>query len=329
MPASGDKSRQALFVEQSMEFPLRYISKYKSLKLQTDVAQASYQKDVLELKAEARNVYLSWLAGKSKLKSSTENFAIANSFLDKTTQLNAAGQVGRIVLSRAKITLAQADLELTKNKNEELARRYELLALLGLSTDVTLTANDSLEALLPLDISFQNNIDTTKQIDFLLSQQIVNQNHKELNYQKWGFAPDLNFRYFKQTESNKYYGPAVGITVPLWAFSQAGAVKKAKANYTASRENYQQTALNINAKWKSLVVILNQYQDKMKQYSSLITDASSISADAKRAYDAGEIGYLEYLDAQQSYLQSKNLLIETQLNYLTTLTELYRLSGNL
>ena len=106
-------------------------------------------------------------------------------------------------------------------------------------------------------------------------------------------------------------------------------MKKAKANYIAGLENYQQITLNINAKWKSLVVILNQYQDKMKQYSSLITDAALISADAKRAYNAGEIGYLEFLDAQQSYLQSKNLLIETQLNYLTTLTELYRLSGNL
>lgn len=317
-------------IEQQMEFPLRYPYKIRALKAGITSAELSYKQEEINLKAQVRNAYINWLGAISLLKLAQENMKLADDFAASSTQLHEAGEVGAIPLSQAKLGVSQARLQLNTATNSEIAARSALFAMLGLPGDAAIEPTDSLPS-----IGMISNIplvlDTLSQVNLKYFNSLVQESKANLAYQRSAYLPDLRLEYARQRidGQNGFYGVGLGITLPIWFFNQQGAIQRSKAEYLQNQEIYVQTQLNIINRWKAIQSMLAQYQANINEYEKMTDESRILVQNAKKAYEAGELSYLELIAAQQTYIQSKNIYFDNLLNYQLSLTDYYTITGGM
>jgi heavy metal efflux system protein len=317
-------------IQQQIEFPLRYPYKIKALKAGVSSAEFGYKQDELSLKAQTRNSYISWLGTVSLLQLAQENLKLAEEFSASSAKLNEAGEIGAIPLSQAKLGVSQAKLQLNTATNNEIKARADLLTLLGLTNDITLEPTDSLTSIAVVNV-LPLTFDTLNQVSLQYSNSLVGQSKANLAYQRSAWLPDLSVEYMRQRidGNNGFYGIGVGISVPLWFFNQQGAVQRTRAAYLQNLESYEQTRLAVTNQWKVIQNTIAQYQANIDEYKTMATESTVLVSNAKKAYEAGELSYLELIAAQQQYIQAKNTYLDNLLNYQLSLTDYYSIIGGM
>lgn len=325
--SSGERS---FSIEQQLEFPLRYPYKLKALKAGISSAELSYKQDGLNLKAQVRNAYLDWLGKISLHRLAQENLKLAEDFEASSAKLSEAGEIGAIPLSQAKLGVSQAKLELNTALNNEIKARAVLLTLLGLTTETSIEPTDSLTSMAIVN-TLPLTFDTLNQVNLQYSNSLVLQSKADLAYQRTAYFPDLRVEYLRQRidGNNGYYGVGLGISIPIYFFNQQGSIQRTKAAYLQNQENYEQTRLSILNQWKAIQSTLAQYQANINEYQKMADESRTLVENAKKAYDAGELSYLELIAARQTYIQSKNIYLDNLLNYQLSLTDYYAITGGM
>ena len=327
---SGDDFGDRIYyVEQELEFPLRYYYAYRAGSAGIHLAEKNYKKTVADIKADVRNTYLLWLQAFSKVKIAENNLAVAQEFSKQTERLYKAGEVGRIVFSRSKISLSQAQLNLQMANNQEITGRNNLLNLLNMASGTQIVPKDSLSGLVNIDKQrFTGSYDSAKTTYLAYMEAQLKQNQRELSFARSGYLPDITLKYFQFANNTGAAGFGFGLGIPLFFPSQMGTVQKAKANLEISRYQLEQVKLQLSHTTNTLQTINKQYEAQLNSYELLATESKQILEDSRRAYEAGELSYIEFLDAQQAFLQSSNMLIDVQYQYLSSFTNLYKLNGD-
>ncbi|MGZ5283496.1 MAG: TolC family protein [Bacteroidia bacterium] len=327
---SGDDFGDRIYyVQQQIEFPLRYYFAYRAGSAGINLAEANYKKIAADIKADVRNAYLLWLQSFSKVRIAENNLAVAQEFRKQTERLFKAGEVGRIVFSRSKISLSQAELNLQMAKNQEITNRNNLLNLLNMASGTQIEPKDSLSGLVQVDRQkFTGAYDSAKTTYLAYMESQMKQNQRELSFARSGYLPDITLKYFRFANNTGAAGFGFGLGIPLFFPSQMGTVQKAKANLEISRYQLEQVKLQLAHTTNTLQTINNQYATQLQSYETLAEESKQILDDSRRAYEAGELSYIEFLDAQQAFLQSNNMLIDVQYQYLGSFTNLYKLNGD-
>ena len=323
-------NERSIGIQQQFDFPLRYPYKLKALKAGVSSAELAYRQSELTLKARTRNAYISWLAAKSLHQLAQENLKLAENFSSSSAKLYEAGEIGAIPLSQARLGVSQAKLLLNTSAVNEAKARGELLTLLGISGDVVLEPTDSLPSIAMIN-TIPMLYDTAKQVSIQYSGSLIAQSKADLAYQRSGFLPGIQLEYARQRidGQNGFYGVGIGITIPIWFFNQQGAIQRSKAQYLQYKENYLQTQLSIGNQWKAIQASLAQYQSNINEYQQMTNESRLLVENAKKAYEAGELSYLELIAAQQTYIQSKNIYLENLVNYQVSLTDYYTITGGM
>ena len=324
----GKSQEKSVYIQQDLSFPLRYPLQTRSLKSQVKAAELNYKQAELSIKVQTRNAYLEWLGSVSLLQLAEENLKIAQEFLSSSQALYDAGEIGAIPLSRAKLSVSQATMQGNTAKNTEIRKRTELLTLMSMPNETILQPTDSLtQFALFRSISFS--YDSLQQPTLLYSNALAKQARFELAFQRSGYLPDLSFRYSWQRIDgvSGYYGLSFGVKIPIWFFSQQGSIQKSKAAYRQNLENYRQSKLAYDNQLKAYQQSIPQYESNINEYKEMMEESLSMIQYSKDAYKAGELDYLKYLDAQQTYIQTKAIYINTIVNYQIALTDVFKITG--
>lgn len=326
-PINGSMER-TIGVEQQLEFPLRYPYKIKALKAGVTSAELGYQQEELNLKAGVRNAYINWLASVGMIKLAEENLKLSEEFSASSMQLYEAGEIGSIPLSQARLGVSQAKLQLNTALNNEINTRTSLLTLLGLSSNTLIEPADSLPSIAMI-ANVPPVLDTLNQVNLRYSRSLVQGSKANLAYQRSAYLPDLRLEYARQRidGENGYYGVGLGISIPIWFFNQQGGIQRSKALYLQNKESYEQAQLNIVNRWKTVQSVLAKYQANISEYQKMADEAQTLVQNAKKAYNAGELSYLELINAQQTYIQSKSIYLDNLMNYQLSLTDYYTITG--
>jgi outer membrane protein TolC len=143
--------------------------------------------------------------------------------------------------------------------------------------------------------------------------------------------PNINLAYYKQTRdgNNGFYGASFGISVPLWfMFDQRGKIQEAVANQSISESELQLTKNEIVLKIKSA---FTDHENNLKQVKLYVNDilpqAEEIYRTAIKSYDAGELTYLEYLQAKQTLINSRNNYINVLFNHYQSVFRIEEIAG--
>ncbi|MCX8490397.1 MAG: TolC family protein [Cyclobacteriaceae bacterium] len=176
------------------------------------------------------------------------------------------------------------------------------------------------------------NIDTVSlknnpQLNLLQQQVTINDRIKRVEKSK--ILPDISVGYFTQSltgfqnvdgvdvyfpASRAFQGFELGLNIPLWIGPHLARAKAAFYQQEASRKNVEYYQTTLQGNYLQALRELDKNLASLSYYeSSALKNADLLITQSRKAYRAGEIGYVEYLQSLKTALSIKN-------NYLLSLT---------
>jgi len=229
--------------------------------------------------------------------------------LEKTTAETQAVQIRTLLRQNdADIKIFQTRLKTLLNTDEQLDIAFDSLSAREISLPDTSSLTNN-----PLLNWFR------QQIMVAEKQKIVEKNR---------LLPDLSASYFTQTlidtqlkagssdlagSSDRFQGFGVGISIPLWIKPQVAKVRAAESQLKANESMYAYQEKNFQGRLNELIQDYQKYRESLSYYlEASLPNTELLLNQSQRAYESGEIGYVEYL-------QSLRTATEVRTGYLATL----------
>jgi heavy metal efflux system protein len=232
------------------------------------------------------------------------------------------------------MTTAETQLQEIKNSirlNEADIYMSQMQLQVLLKTDAPVDVSAKLTKRI-LSLDSMHALESNPQIQLANQQVKINQQLKRVENSR--LAPDFSIGYFNQTligyqnttgsdifydKSNRFSGFTAGIQIPMWFAPQAARAKAASHLEEASRETAEYIRHTLFSEYEQALRELDKNQASLVYYeSSALKNADLILSQARKAYQGGEIGYVEYLQSLRNAISIKS-------NYLQVLHQ-YNLS---
>jgi outer membrane protein TolC len=333
--SSSNYSEKTLEVSQSFEFPSNYF--LKGSKFNKEEKIAFYELNLTERSVinQVKTSYYKILAKQYQLKSSEENLLISEDFFKKAEIRQNVGEGTNLERLTAKVQYTEARNNLEVLKNELTTAFAELNYSLGFgkqSYEANFDLTDTLvfvDHKISLEEVYKSMEETNPQIKIAELKYAITSVEKGLAWSS--LLPNINLAYFKQTRdgNNGFYGASIGITVPLWfMFDQRGKIQEAAANQSISESELQLTKNEVALKIKNAFTDHEINLKQVKLYvNDIIPQAEEIYRTAIKSYDAGELTYLEYLQAKQTLISSQNNYINVLFNHYQSVFRIEEMVG--
>ena len=322
-------------ISQSFDFPTVYFSKNSRANAEINAVNSAYELVTNNIRTFVKRAYYSALEKQKLLKISNENFDIANEFLKKAEIRYKVGEGSNLELLTAKAQLSEAKSLIASAKYEYHEALNDLNYLLGYNSDidfVNINFRDSL-SYNKLSLSLEELTSKSIQTNPYLKKASYELESSEISKQiAWmNIIPSFNVAYMFQTRTgvSNYYGVRLGISAPLWfMFDQKGTIQEANANYQMSYYELQCIKNTIIQKINSSFI---DYINDEKQFTlyqnELVPQAEEIFKTADLSYQAGEVTYLEFLQAKFTTINSKTNLIKMLYEYKIAIVNLEESTG--
>jgi len=206
--------------------------------------------------------------------------------------------------------------------NTEVAKIGEDIARTAFYPTVTLGGN--------LGTAYSNSAKTVSGFETQFIDQSIVINNTPTTIQFVQDVPVLeDSPYFNQLNDNLSIGVGLGVSVPIWNNGSARiGIERAKLNTLNQELNYQQT---IEAVTLDLQNVLFDARNAKQSYQSSQTALNAQQAafdNSDKRYQAGALGNLEWITAQNLLQQAEVNTIITKYNYYFSVTILeYYLNG--
>lgn len=328
-------SEKTVAVSQSFEFPSNYFLKGSKFSKEEEIAVYKLTLTERSVINQVKTSYYKVLTKQYHVKFAEENLLISEDFFKKAEIRQNVGEGTNLERLTAKVQYTEARNNLEVTKNELTTAFAELNYSLGYGKQ-----------------SYESNFGLTDSLVFVdhkINLKQIYESLEETNPQikiaglKYGIAsvekglawssvlPNINLAYFKQTRDGNagFYGASFGISVPLWfMFDQRGKIQEAAANQSISESELQLTKNGIILKIKSAFTDHETNLKQVKLYmNDILPQAEEIYRTAIKSYDAGELTYLEYLQAKQTLINSRNNYITALFSYHQSVFRLEEIVG--
>jgi outer membrane protein TolC len=324
--ASGSVSLSQLLFDGSYIVALQasktYLQFYENYKQKTDT----------EVKEMIINSYGNVLLADESLLILQKNKTILEKTLFDTDQTFKNGLIEEENVEQLKITLASV------NSNVNYVRRLKEISLkmlkvnLGIEIEDELSLSDKLEALAQnnLDLALQNTeFNASSNINYIISQNYVDQRNLELKLQKSKALPSLSaglnfgynsfgdqFSFFNQNQ--KYFNFSnVGVTlnVPIFSsFARNSRTQQARIELDKAKTNLTETEQKLKLVYQNAK---SDYEYSIEQYNS---SKESLGL-AERIELKQQIKFKEGLSSSFDFTDAQRQLYASQQSYLQTMVD--------
>lgn len=284
----------------------------------------------VELLANARVAYAEVIAAKSRLSLSEEEVAIRRKAQRLIARKSSHGGALRLEVERAKVSVQNAEIVHDQRMQELQVAKRTLSSLWGSDhSDMTFT-NDELRIHAPEAELLAT--DTQPIPDVAYAKAMLETAMKYGELQRALAVPDVTisagYRRFDATDNHAFVAD-VSMPLPLFDRNQFAA-QGAEEQLRASQFDLANTRITVNAELESrrdqLRLLLRER--KLLQ-RSVLPRTKRVLASATDAYRLGRISYLDYVDAQTTYLDRRERHVTVTLSAIRNQVEIQRLSGTL
>jgi len=282
-------------IGQSFDFPTVYSSQNKFQK--QFIQLRSTEQSLAERKtvSAVKSAYFNWLASYALVDISMEEDSIYDEFL-YAVQLKY--ETGDINLLSATVAETNA-MNIQKRLNErelELAKMEQELKLL-LRTDDSFRPAENLTTKLPFPII--NSDSVSKNIPQV---EVYSEKAKLMDaavkVENMKYLPGFSLGYFNQTIDHikGFQGWEVGVSIPIWAWSQSGRVQAAKIQREVELNNFDFALTEAQSELQKFLLEINYYRTILAQFENkTLAQADLILRDSNRKLELGEVSYFEYV----------------------------------
>ncbi|MDR6194129.1 CusA/CzcA family heavy metal efflux RND transporter [Siphonobacter sp. SORGH_AS_0500] len=317
------KFDQNVTLNQSIPNPAVFRARSQTLQAQTQSAQLQVHVTENDLAYQVKSTWyeLAYLGNLQNYYQSQDSL-YAN-FLRAAQIRLRTGEAGSLESTVAQTRLRQIQTLRTQNEADVaiVQRRLQTLLFAEGPPEITSNANLMIRKL-PDTLNH-----ATNPLVAWYAQQIKLA-ETEKNLQKANRKPDFSVGYFNQSligavkigapttdatsSANRFHGGQVGINFPLFGKPYRARINAAQLNQQAQQQQFDQQQKNTESEIASVVQEVQKLQQNLDYYqNSALPQAQEIRRQSNRGFQAGEIGYVEYL-------QGISTANELQLGYLQT-----------
>jgi cobalt-zinc-cadmium resistance protein CzcA len=313
-------------VTQSFKFPTTYVAQSR---LQGEKITLSEQALAVTGNELERNVRSAWwqLAHEeaqvlllTKLSNSYSKFATA------AGKRFAGGEITLLEKTSAESEYNKILLEQLQAEQNALISRLKLQEWIG--------PNDNIELPINALVSSPSNNDTVLSggnpiLNYYKQNKAVAE--QEWKVQRSSVLPDFSFGYFTQQLDGVqgFNGIQIGIGIPLFFWSHRGKVQAAKIGIEVAQAQFQTQSQAIVTMAQTKQAEADKYFLNLYWYDTQgLKTAEELLRFADKGYAAGEITYVEFLNATDQATDIKTAYLETVNNYMQAITDLNYLEGN-
>jgi cobalt-zinc-cadmium resistance protein CzcA len=310
-------------VSQSVEFPTNYFFRGSKYSIEKGIAENEFALVKLAVISSIKKSYYNVIAQQEQVGIAQENLVIARDFVKKAEVRFSVGEGTNLERLTAKVNYTEAQNNIEIQKNHLVAAFAELNFALGYGKGESKVyqLTDTL-AFIPFDFTLNKLVDDAAATNPQLkaAKLRVDSYSAEKSLAWSSLLPNLNLGYFNKQvrdDARSYYGAFFGIGIPLWfMLDQRGRIKEASSNVSAAESELQTANNGVHAKTQTAFAEFKHEENQVQLYvKEIIPQAEEIYRTAVKSYEAGESTYIEFLQAQQTLINSRGRYTDALLSY--------------
>ena len=310
--AEGIGHRIGFEVSQGFDFPTVISQKRKMAKEMQRVSELKYLSERQQLLLSARKLCIQVVYCNAIMDHLNEDLEETTAMSEAYEKLFQKGEATVIDRNKAH----QAFLFFKTEYDEFLTTKENLLnELKALNGGNAVEINDTAFIFSPMSNDFDawlsQNIGLHPEI--MLAEGELKAEKQSLKVAKGSRIPGLKIGYTGEfTREEKYQGPTIGLSLPLWGSGRK--VKVAKLHVEAAEKSLEDTRLNLTTQLRGIYREALHLQDTYLRYKKHLTECDN-SELLKKSLDSGQITLLEYLQERQFVheMREKILIAERDL----------------
>lgn len=250
--------------------------------------------------------------------------SLLQQFVRAATLKFKTGESNLLEKTTAETRQQQLQQEINQIVVQTEAEKVRLRLWLNSATDVTIAETDFTTLPFTVDTALVQNNPSLR-----FAQQQIALAEAQLKATRAEALPDFSVGYFIQSFAGtqevdgqpktydavpRFQGVQVGITLPIFGKGYRSRNAAAATQVLAQRSNSQYLQTQIQSQLTQYAAQYSFWQNNVNYYrTTALPNAQSIITNATRAYQSGDIGYVEYaqalqlnLEIQRSYLEAIN-----------------------
>jgi len=310
----NNRALQTFGIQQQINNPLKFLAERKLLEKRAAI-EDSYRN--LSQQQVERYVAELWVLSvyqnhKYRLVKELDSFYSQFALAEKVRFDRGNGQLLAKLKAEAKLASVRTQ---RKNVEEAIQNSTELLEITLNSEQKLMVELDELPKLTKSDFATD---------EAILALEIANKEWELSKSQRqntsFEWVPSIELELFQASNPHPgnmiYQGIRIGLQFPLWFSSYNANVKAARRMQDAGKAHVdwiqQQAQTKELAIEQELTTLTNRIQDFEKEGKAL---SEQIFLEAKKSYDAGQIGYLEFLQSMEEIRLLESQHLDDLLNY--------------
>lgn len=327
---SGDDLEYTAGVSQLIETANKRRARTLLAKTNADAFELRRDIATAELLARARVAYAEVIAAKARLALSEKEVAIRRKAQRLISRKSSHGGALRLEVDKAEVALQSAEVVRDRRVQELQIAKRTLTSLWGANGSDVVFTNQVLRLHKPeLELS-ATVMQTIPDVAYATAKREAAT--KSAGLQRALAVPDITvsagYRRFDATDDHAFVAD-IAIPLPLFDRNQF-ATQGADERLKASQFDLANTQIAVDTELQSLRdrlrVLLRERNLLQKR---LLPQTERVLTSSTDAYRLGRISYLNYLDAQTTYLERRERLTTVTLSAIRNQVEIQRLNGTL
>lgn len=326
---------RAIGISQSLDFPSTIVLRGSSLSSEIDATESDTRSLELSITMRVKLAYFTVLAKEQKLRLAEEILRVADDFADKAGVRLKVGEGTNLEHLTATVQRTQARNGVEVARNELRVAVGELDFMLGretgeLSRECTLT--DTLTNR-PMAFTLESLMEHARrsnpQVESALYRLNAASTRRAIAWSS--ILPSFSVSYARQKQGPNadLYGVSFGVSLPVWfLFDQRGQIQEATARHAQVESELTARRLGVSLEVRNAYL---EFKNDERQTQLFITDvlpqAEEVHRTASASYLAGEITYLEFLQARQTVISARSTYIDALYHYNASLARLEKAVG--
>ena len=265
---------------------------------------------------DVRIAFYRALRAEKQVQVNLELVEISKKAVTVAEALFKAKEVGRVDSLQASIEIESAKIQLQNAENRYQAAWQELSSVSGQSMLVPQPLNGDLFGA-QLTLEFEQELSRLEQQSPELHAILatIDQARTNLRRQQIEVRPNVTVQGLFNWRDNGANGDpnaaiAVSIPIPVKNRNQ-GAIQEARFQISAAQHQFTQRQLDLRQRLANAFERYNNARGQADRYREQILPMAEQTLDlTRRAYEAGEIGFINLLTVQRTYVQSRLATLE-------------------
>lgn len=322
-------------VGQAIEFPTNYVLRGSKQSIEQNITENEFTLTKVSVASKVKTAYFKAFAVQEQLKVDKDNLSIAQNFVKKADIRHQVGEGTSLEKLTAKVQYTEA------LNNLDIQKNHLVLAFINLNFAMGFGKNEAKEYRLTdtlcsdsLNLTQEQLMDMAVTVNprYNISRLQVRTASVERALAWSSFLPGFCLGYSRQTVvgDNSYYGVSLGVSVPIWfLLDQKGRVQEASAALSMARADMQTADNALYAAVRNAYAEFKKEARQVQFYKEdILPQAEEVYRTASKSYEAGEITYIEFLQARQTLISAKCGYVDVLLAYHLSIVAIEEAIGN-